>query len=93
MSQCSRLCSLPRSMCDTDEKRCAICRLRMCEFNFSPYREDRCHVKLFLRLVAQRLGWNVLVLWDKTESQFDQYMFWGYAFKWFIDKDTLQPVW
>ena len=94
MSQCSRLCGLPISMCNTDKKHFPICRLRMCEFNFPPHREDRCHVKSVLGLVAQRLGWDFFALRDKIESRFDQYMFSGsYTFKWLIDEDTLQPVW
>ena len=93
MSQCSGFCGLPRSMCNTEKKDCPICRLRMCEFNFPPYREDRCNVKFFLGSVAQRLGWNFFALRNKIESQFDQYMFWGnYTLKWYIDKDTLQAV-
>ena len=89
MSQCSFLCGLPMSMCNTEKKHCPICRLRMCEFNFPPYRKDRCHVKFFLGPVAQRLGWNFLALRDKIESQFDQYMFWSnYALKWNIDEDA-----
>ena len=43
--------------------------------NFPPCGEDRCHVKFFLGLVAQRLGKIFFALSDKIESQFDQYMF------------------
>ena len=93
MSQCSRFC-LSTSMCNTGKNYYPICHLRMCEFNFPPYREQRRHVKSFIRPVAQRLGKDFFPLRDKIKSQFDQYMFWGnYAFKWLIDEVTLQPVW
>ena len=74
MSQCSRVCGLQKSMCNTDKKHCPLCRLGMSEFNFPPYREDRCHVKSFLGSVAQRLGWDFFALRDKIESQFDHHM-------------------
>ena len=56
MSQCSRLYGLPISICNAEKNHCLICLLRMCEFNFRPYTEDRCYVKLFLGPVAQWLG-------------------------------------
>ena len=43
--------------------------------NFPPYREERCHVKFFLGLVAQRLGKIFFALSDLIESQFDQLRF------------------
>ena len=36
--------------------------------NFLPYREERCHIKFFLGLVAQRLGKIFFALSDKIES-------------------------
>ena len=56
MSQCLRLWGLPESVCNAEKKHCPIFHMRMCEFNFPPYREDRCCVKFFLGFVAQRLG-------------------------------------
>ena len=76
MSHCSRLCGLSMSMCNKEEKHWPICRLRMCEFNFSPYRKNRSHVKFLLGSVAQCLGWNFFELRDKIQLKFDQSIFW-----------------
>ena len=94
MTLWSRLCGLLVSMCNTEKNHCPLCRLRLCEFNFPPYRKVRCYIKFFIGLVAERLGWDFLALRDKIESQFDQYMFWhNCTLKWYIDEDALQPVW
>ena len=94
MIQCLCLRGLPKSMCNTEQKHFPLCDLQLCEFDFPPYREDRCHKKFFLRPVAQRLGWNFLVMRDKTESQFDQYKFYGnYVSDWYIDEDNLEILW
>ena len=50
--------------------------------------------KVFSRAYCTTTMWDFFALRDKIESQFDQCMFWGnYTMKWFIDEDTLQPVW
>ena len=55
----------------------------------------RCQLKSFLEPLAQELEMDLLTLRDRIQSQFkDHDMFWGnYISEWYIDKDTLQPVW
>ena len=56
---------------------------------------QKCNLKLFLEPLAQELEMDLLTLRDRIESQLkDHDMFWGhYIYEWYIDKNTLRPVW
>ena len=49
----------------------------------------------FVEPLAQELEMDLLTLRDRIQSKFkDHDMFWGnYISEWYIDKNTLQPVW
>ena len=95
MSRCSSLCGLPISMCNREKTHCPLYHLRFCEYNWPPFNMQRCKLKPFLGPLAQELEMDLLTLIDRIESRFkDHNMFWGnYISEWYIDKNTLQPVW
>ena len=95
MSRCSSLCGLPISMCNREKTHCPLCHLRFCEYNWPPFNMQRCKLKSFVEPLAQELEMDLLTLRDRIQSKFkDHDMFWGnYISEWYIDKNTLQPVW
>ena len=82
-------------MCNKEKTHCPLCHLRFCDYNWPPFNVQKCNLTLFLEPLAQELEMDLLTLSDKIESQIkDHGMFSGnYIFEWYIDKNTLQPVW
>ena len=82
-------------MCNREKTHCPLCHLQFREYNWPPFNAQRCKLKSFLGPLTQELEMDLLTLRDRIQSQFkDHNMFWGnYISQWYIDKNTLQPVW